>query len=61
VHIVWAWAVDPVPDRTTSQKGSGSVMDDRERGLYDKYKVERVDGKAAGRCIVFDWLNYMEI
>ncbi len=27
-------------------------MDDRQRGLYGKYRVERVDGKDPGACFV---------
>jgi hypothetical protein len=31
-------------------------MEDKERGLYDKYKVERLDGKPIEKgCIVLEW------
>lgn len=30
------------------------MADNTERGLYDKYLVERLDGKPVGRCIVLE-------
>lgn len=30
------------------------MADIKERGLYGKYRVERVDGKDIGRCIVLE-------
>lgn len=29
-------------------------MDDKSRGLYHKYKVERTDGKLVGICLVLE-------
>lgn len=31
-----------------------TVADTTERGLYEKYRVERTDGKGVGRCIVLE-------
>lgn len=37
-------------------RDQAEVLDDKETGLYDKYKVERVDGKPLkGGCIVLEW------
>lgn len=30
------------------------VADDKSRGLYEKYRVERTDGKTVGPCIVLE-------
>jgi len=31
------------------------MSDDKKRGLYNKYKVERNDGKPVGDCIVLEF------
>lgn len=30
------------------------MADNKERGLYEKYKVERTDGKSIGQCFVLE-------
>ena len=30
-------------------------MDNRDKGLYEKYHVERADGKDVGECIVLEF------
>lgn len=30
------------------------MSDDLERGIYDKYRVERTDGRGVGRCVVLE-------
>ena len=30
------------------------MPDNRERGLYGKYRVERMDGQELGRCLVLE-------
>lgn len=31
------------------------MPDDKERGLYDKYHVTRLDGKPVGACIILEF------
>lgn len=41
-------------DGLSQMLGRGGRMEDKDRGLYHKYRVERTDGKPVGFCLVLE-------